>query len=67
MKTKKTQKERILNTLYKGKLLTARQMRKRFGTANPSAAICMMRREGFPIFSELDVDKRGRSFVRYGM
>lgn len=67
MKTKtKTQKARILKTLDRGASLTTSQMRKRFGTANPTAAICMLRREGFPIFSET-VMKRGKQRTEYRM
>jgi Mn-dependent DtxR family transcriptional regulator len=45
-----TSTERVLDALYNGEELTAKQIKSRYGVANPTAMITHLRKEGHAIY-----------------
>lgn len=60
-----TNMNRVLNALKSGEKLTGKQIRARFGVANPRATISDLRMNGYPIYSNKHVDTKGRVTHKY--
>jgi hypothetical protein len=61
--------ERVLDALMSGKQLTVKQIRSRYGVANPTALVNSLRKSGgFAIYSNTRTNKSGktRNFYRMG-
>ena len=60
---------RVLNALMNGEQLTVKQIRSRFGVANPTALVDSLRKSGsFAIYSNARTNSKGetRNFYRMG-
>ena len=60
-----TNMNRVLNALKSGEKLTGKQIRARFGVANPRATISDLRMNGYPIYLNKHVDTKGRVTHKY--
>jgi hypothetical protein len=56
---------RVLDALKSGEKLTGKQIRARFGVANPRATISDLRMNGYPIYLNKHVDTKGRVTNKY--
>lgn len=55
-----TKRERLLEALQRGEQLTAKQIRARFGIANPTATVSDLRmRDGFAIYANTKTTTKG--------
>ena len=66
MTTSKT--SRVLEAFKAGEQLTSKQIRARFGVANPTAMVNTLRQTGYAIYSNARTNKKGetRNFYRLG-
>lgn len=61
-----TKTTRLVEALRNGEELTAKQIRARFGIANPTAAVSDLRlRLGFAVYANRRTDSRGRVTTKY--
>lgn len=61
-----TKRERLIEALQTGAELTAKQIRARFGIANPTATISDIRmRDGYAVYANEKRDSKGRTTVKY--
>lgn len=61
-----TKRERLLEALKSGEVLTVHQIAARFGIANPTATISDIRmRDGYAVYANEHVDSRGRVTTKY--
>jgi len=60
-----TNMTRVLDALKSGEKLTGKQIRARFGVANPRATISDLRMNGYPIYLNKHVDTKGRVTNKY--
>lgn len=56
---------RVLEALRSGEELTGKQIRARFGVANPRATVSALRMEGFPIYLNKYIDTNNRVTYKY--
>jgi len=66
--TKTTKQGRLTEALLKGEELTAAQIEKRFGIANPTATISDIRYSGVPVYANQRKNSKGevKTFYRTG-
>jgi predicted transcriptional regulator len=63
-----TKSQRLVEALQNGEELTAKQIRARFGIANPTATISDLRlRSGFAVYANERKDTKGRVTTKYRM
>lgn len=63
-----TKTQRLVEALQNGEQLTAKQIRARFGIANPTATISDLRlRNGFAVYANQHTDTKGRVTTKYRM
>ena len=63
-----SQEQRILDTLKRGKSLTALEALNRFGCGRLAARVRSLREQGHPIRTIMETDKRtGKRWARYSM
>lgn len=63
-----TKTQRLVEALQNGEQLTAKQIRARFGIANPTATISDLRlRNGFAVYGNQHTDTKGRVTTKYRM
>jgi hypothetical protein len=61
-----TKSERLVEALQKGERLTAKQIKARFGIANPTATVSDLRlRAGYAIYANPHKDTKGRLSTKY--
>ena len=61
-----TKTQRLVEALQNGEELTAKQIRARFGIANPTATISDLRlRNGFAVYANQRTDTKGRTTTKY--
>jgi len=60
-----TKQQRLLGALQNGEQLTAKQIRARFGIANPTATVSNIRFSGFSVYANKHSDSRGRITTKY--
>lgn len=61
-----TKQSRLIEALRKGEQLTAKQIRARFGLANPTATVSDLRlRGGFAVYANQHTDTKGRVTTKY--
>ena len=60
-----TKQARVLEALQSGEQLTAKQIKARFGVANPTATISDIRLSGFAIYANQHTDTKGRVSTKY--
>jgi predicted ArsR family transcriptional regulator len=60
-----TKQTRLLEALQNGEQLTAKQMKARFGIANPTATVSNLRFSGFAIYANQHTDTKGRVTTKY--
>ena len=60
-----TKQSRVLEALQKGEQLTAKQIKARFGVANPTATISDLRYSGFAVYANQHKDTKGRVTTKY--
>ena len=61
-----TKRERLLEAFKSGEVLTVKQIRARFGLANPTATVSTIRlRDGYAIYSNVHTDSKGRVTSKY--
>jgi len=65
MNTNTTKQGRLLEALRNGEELTAKQIRARFGIANPTATVSDLRFSGFAIYANSKTDTKGRTTTKY--
>lgn len=66
MNTVLTKRERLLEALKSGEVLTANQIAARFGIANPTATVSDIRmRDGYAVYANEHRDSRGRVTTKY--
>lgn len=66
--TTTTKTQRLVEALQSGEELTAKQIRARFGIANPTATISDLRlRNGFAVYGNQRTDTKGRVTTKYRM
>ena len=66
--TTTTKTQRLVETLQNGDELTAKQIKARFGIANPTATISDLRlRSGFAVYANERKDTKGRVTTKYRM
>ena len=60
--------KKLLSALTGGEQLTTKQIRSRFGIANPNAAVDGLRKQGYAIYSNARANKTGKAknFFRLG-
>ena len=63
-----TKTERVLKALRMGEEMTSKQIKARFGVANPHAMVDGLRKHGFAIYSNARMNKKGvtHNFYRLG-
>ena len=59
--------EKVLNALSSGQALTAKQIKARFGLANPRDAVYTLRNEGYNIELVESTDTKNRTTRKYQM
>lgn len=62
---KMTKQEQLLTALKKGEQLTAKQMKQRFGIANPTATVSDLRYSGFAVYANRVSTKNGTVTTKY--
>lgn len=60
-----SQKQRVLNALLNGEELTAKQIGARFSAGNPRDVIFKLRQEGYAIYANKRMNKKGEEKVKY--
>jgi len=61
-----TKSQRLVEALQNGEELTAKQIKARFGIANPTATISDLRlRSGFAVYANERKDTKGRVTTKY--
>lgn len=60
-----TNQDRVIEALKAGEKLTGKQIRARFGVANPRATISDLRMNGYPIYLNKHTDTKGRVTRKY--
>jgi predicted transcriptional regulator len=66
--TTTTKTQRLVEALQNGDELTAKQIKARFGIANPTATISDLRlRSGFAVYANERKDTKGRVTTKYRM
>lgn len=60
-----TKQARVLEALQSGEQLTAKQIKARFGVANPTATISDIRYSGFAVYANQHKDTKGRVTTKY--
>ena len=60
-----TKQSRVLEALQAGEQLTAKQIKARFGVANPTATISDIRYSGFAVYANQHKDTKGRVTTKY--
>jgi predicted ArsR family transcriptional regulator len=60
-----TKQTRLLEALQNGEQLTAKQMKARFGIANPTATVSNLRFSGFAVYANQHTDTKGRVTTKY--
>lgn len=61
-----TKSQRLVEALQNGEELTAKQIKARFGIANPTATISDLRlRNGFAVYANERKDTKGRVTTKY--
>ena len=60
-----TKQSRVLEALQSGEQLTAKQIKARFGVANPTATISDLRYSGFAVYANQHKDTKGRVTTKY--
>lgn len=60
-----TKQSRVLEALQNGEQLTAKQIKARFGVANPTATISDLRYSGFAVYANQHKDTKGRVTTKY--
>jgi predicted ArsR family transcriptional regulator len=60
-----TKQSRVLEALQSGEQLTAKQIKARFGVANPTATISDIRFAGFAVYANQHKDTKGRVTTKY--
>lgn len=61
-----TKTQRLIEALQSGQRLTAKQIRARFGIANPTATVSDLRlRHGLAVYGNRSVDTKGRTSTKY--
>lgn len=63
-----TKTERVLEAFKNGEQMTSKQMKARFGIANPTATVDSLRKNGYAIYSNPRKNSKGerRNFFRLG-
>ena len=64
-----TKSKKLLSAFTGGEQLTTKQIRSRFGIANPNAAVDGLRKQGYAIYSNARASKTGKgqkTFFRLG-
>lgn len=56
-----TKEARVLAALQSGEEMTTKQIRARFGVANPTALITSLRYKGFPVYCNESVNSKGQT------
>ena len=59
--------ERLLGALKSGERLTAKQIRARFGIANPTATVSDLRFSGHAVYANPTTDTKGRTNTKYSL
>lgn len=63
-----TKTQRLVEALQNGEELTAKQIKARFGIANPTATVSDLRlRSGFAVYANERKDTKGRVTTKYRM
>ncbi len=66
--TTTTKTQRLVEALQNGEELTAKQIKARFGIANPTATVSDLRlRSGFAVYANERKDTKGRVTTKYRM
>lgn len=66
MNVTKTKTDRLVEALLNGDELTAKQIKARFGIANPTATVSDLRlRSGFAVYANERKDTKGRVTTKY--
>lgn len=60
-----TKTMRVLSDLLDGKRLSATDLSRRYGVANPSATIHDIRKMGYPVYLNQSMNSRGQVEQRY--
>lgn len=61
-----TKQDKLIEALRSGEQLTAKQMKQRFGIANPTATVSDLRlRSGFAVYANQHTDTKGRVTTKY--
>jgi predicted ArsR family transcriptional regulator len=61
-----TKTQRLVGALKNGEQLTAKQIRARFGIANPTATVSDLRlRQGYAVYANQHTDTKGRVSTKY--
>lgn len=61
-----TKQERLIEALQSGQELTAKQMKQRFGIANPTATVSDLRlRNGLAVYANKRTNKLGGTYTKY--
>lgn len=61
-----TKTERLLEALRSGEQLTAKQIRARFGIANPTATVSSLRLDhGYAVYGNQLKDSKGNTITKY--
>ncbi len=60
-----TKQERLLEAFKKGEQLSPAQIKTRFGIANPTATISVLRYSGFAVYANKHTDTKGRLMTKY--
>ena len=60
-----TKQARVLEALQSGEQLTAKQIKARFGVANPTATISDIRFAGYAVYANTHKDSKGRVTTKY--
>jgi predicted ArsR family transcriptional regulator len=63
--TTMTKQDAVLEALKAGEELTAAQMTKRFGTANPTALVSNLRFKGYAVYGNARKDAKGNTVTKY--
>ena len=61
-----TKQEKLIEALQQGQELTAKQMKQRFGIANPTATVSDLRlRNGLAVYANKRTNKLGDTYTKY--
>ena len=60
-----TKTDKVLTALKAGEQLTEKQIKARFGAANPRALVSSLRMKGYAVYANVHEDTKGRTTTKY--